>query len=122
MRNAGFLEFAAFGVKAESRVEGAGMHLRVEYGFSHAATLGFRQQRLQHGAPYPNPPIFAQHRHTPDMTVGQKTSGADDLAGSVESQRMARHRIQLVPLHFPWNALLHHEHGCPYRRRQRLCG
>jgi hypothetical protein len=64
------------------------------------------QQRLQQRTPDALAAVLSQHRHAPDVSVGQQASGADNLPDAVARQDMPTEGIEFVPLHGQRNTLL----------------
>ena len=85
------------------------MGLGAEGKLRHAPPARLVDQGLQQGRADALAPPARQHRHPPDVTVGQQAAGAHRLAVN-QRQRVARQRVELVELHLGRHLLLLHEH------------
>jgi hypothetical protein len=54
---------------------------------------------------------MAQHRHAPDMGVGQKASASDWIRIAVKRKRVRADKVDIVPFKRFGNALLDDENG-----------
>ena len=81
-----------------------------------AAARLFHQRLQQQRACVLAAPGF-EHRHAPDMAVGQQAGGADRLTVGGMRERVLAMRILVVVLQLQRHALLVHEHRFAYAAR-----
>lgn len=98
------------GGKAKFFIKTLRMDLCMQMQFAHAPLPGFIHQPCQDRAADTATAPTAQHGHAADMTVGQQASGTDRTPFRIQSQRMRRYGIGIIPFEFLGNPLLDNEY------------
>ncbi len=110
VRNAGLEVFAAMRIEAVGAVERHRVRLRREHDAGVPLAQRRLQQRREHRAAQALSAALLEHRHAPDMAVGQQAPGGDDHA-RVPGQRVKARGVLVVELDVARHALLLDEHG-----------
>ena len=111
MRNAGFLEFVTGDDEAVASVKRNRVLLRVEDNAAMPLFAGTFDKRRQQCSTDAAAAPRRQHRHAPDVAIGQKTPASNRIPIAVTRERVRAKRIDIVPLQCFRSALLDDENG-----------
>jgi len=113
MRDAGLLEFIAGDDEAVAGIKRHRVFLRIEDRTPMPSFAGqFDEQCKERGTDAATAQ-WPQHRHAPDMAVGQKPPASDRIPIAIARERVRAERIDIVPLENFGNALLDDENARP---------
>ncbi len=111
VQDIGVLEHLALGLEALLAVELGRLQLRREHDFLVPLLARLLDERVQDQRADALPAPLLDHRHAPDVPVGQEAARADRLAGIVERNRVGALNVLVVELDAGRNVLLADEDG-----------
>ena len=117
MRNAGLDELGARNLEAETPVEPGSIGLCVQARARMAAVAGLLHQGLQHERTRALAAPLLQHRHAPDVAIGQQATRRHRGAIGGIGKRMVATRVLIIRFKRPRHALFAHEHQLAYAAR-----
>lgn len=94
-------------------IEAQGVRLSVQRDFRHSLLRSPTQKFAQDSAPDTTPAPRGQHRHPPDVPVGQQPAGPDRRAVHVFGQHLTATCVRPVPFQSGRNVLLADEDRFP---------